>query len=715
MIRMEAIRTKPLRHLWCICIAGIIVLAIPFLTFANQKETRSTENTAVFKNKEALEIEKRLRAISPAEINSNPDSMEQVLNDYAKEYLLEKYPSSQALWYRLKAKVFAARNEFRASYEHHQKAYFIFKKHSNKKEQILSLNSMGMQCFYLSLYSEAYDYYFKGLLLAEQTGDSAGVSLICENCGNLYTYMEEYDQAEKYFNRSLAIEAKRKNPEGLFSVKNNLAAIYFHQKKYEKARLEYVACMKYYSDQGDVDMHIISMHNVASTMIELNKLSEARAMIEQSFSLIDSSLHREFLSTGHKMLGRIYLKQTDFSKAIAYTTKAIRYYEGGEDKEELGMLYLTMANAYESLGDYRSAYSYLEKHKEILKGNMNIRSQKDLLQKDAKLQFERKQVEDSLKIVSENKIKDARLSQQTAELKLKRNQQVFMIFAVLLLASALAVIYKRLRINEKQRKIIGIQKDRVEEQNQEILSSIEYARRIQRAILPSPHLIKNKLPEHFLIYLPKDIVAGDFYWMQEAGGRLYFAVCDCTGHGVPGAMVSVVCYNALNRALNEFGERDPGRLLDKTRELVVENFSGSDENVQDGMDASLLCFLPEQGKLLWSGANHPLWIFRKDSGTMETMKPDKQSIGKTYLANAFNTHEITLGKGDTVYFFTDGYADQFGGEDGKKLTRKKFMLFLNTIANLPMEEQRKRLLEFHHGFKGKEEQVDDICVMGLRF
>jgi serine phosphatase RsbU (regulator of sigma subunit) len=179
-------------------------------------------------------------------------------------------------------------------------------------------------------------------------------------------------------------------------------------------------------------------------------------------------------------------------------------------------------------------------------------------------------------------------------------------------------------------------------------------------------------------------------------------------------MVSVVCNNALNRSLNEFSEREPGRIFDRTRELVLENFSKSDEEVKDGMDASLCALNLHTMKMQWAGANNPLWIFRSATQTIEEHKPDKQPIGQGYEEMPFTTHHMELHKGDIIYLFTDGYADQFGGEKGKKLTRAKFREFLLGIAHLDMEQQRESLLQFHDQYRGAEEQVDDICVMGVR-
>jgi len=323
----------------------------------------------------------------------------------------------------------------------------------------------------------------------------------------------------------------------------------------------------------------------------------------------------------------------------------------------------------------------------------------------------------------------------------------------------------------------------VEEKNREILDSIEYALRIQTAILPPTRLVKQYLEDSFILYKPKDIVAGDFYWMEsvelekERNGEIekegkelenwrnselekvvdtqhnspnqqisnspisdnsliLFAACDCTGHGVPGAMVSVVCHNALNRAVREFGLTQPAAILDKTAEIVIENFSKSEEDIKDGMDISLCSYNTKTKELQWAGANNPLWILKRvdngkltiDNDTCEQHSPlsidnyqlletkaDKQPIGMNENSKPFTNHSFNLNTGDVIYLFTDGFADQFGGETGeKKLTRKRFKEVLLSIQHLPMQEQRNALDNFIIDFRKEVEQIDDILVMGVR-
>lgn len=268
---------------------------------------------------------------------------------------------------------------------------------------------------------------------------------------------------------------------------------------------------------------------------------------------------------------------------------------------------------------------------------------------------------------------------------------------------------------EQKKEQIEHQKELVEEKNKEIVDSINYAKRIQAAILPARRMMEEKMPEHLLFYKPKDIVAGDFYWLEERRNSVLFAVADCTGHGVPGALVSVICHSGLNRSVREFDLIDPGKILDKTREIIVSEFEKSDDEVKDGMDISLVAFDRSSKKLRWAGANNPLWILRNETSQVEIVKPNKQPIGKFANIQPFTTHEIDLKSGDLVYLFTDGFADQFGGDKGKKLKYDRLRDLLVSISSIPFESQLKRLESELESWKGSLEQTDDICLVIIRF
>lgn len=250
------------------------------------------------------------------------------------------------------------------------------------------------------------------------------------------------------------------------------------------------------------------------------------------------------------------------------------------------------------------------------------------------------------------------------------------------------------------------------QQNKEIINSINYAKRLQNAILPSEALFESCFKEYGILYLPKDIVSGDFYWLEKTETHVFFAVADCTGHGVPGALVSVVGYNALNRCINELKLTDTASILDQMTLLVEETFSKNNNAVSDGMDISI-CSWDYKNKIEFSGAFNPIYLIRNEE--LFEIKGNKQPIGKFIKREPFLKHEINLLKGDSLYLFSDGYADQFGGEHGKKLKYSEFKKYLLKCNQQPANQMETFLKKHFDDWKREEEQIDDVCIINIRF
>ena len=267
----------------------------------------------------------------------------------------------------------------------------------------------------------------------------------------------------------------------------------------------------------------------------------------------------------------------------------------------------------------------------------------------------------------------------------------------------------------RQKEEIELQNQKLEIVYKHITDSIRYAKRLQDAILPPLSFVKRILPESFILFKPKDIVSGDFYWLFENKNRIYLAAVDCTGHGVPGAFMSIVGNNMLNQIVKENPEINAGQLLDELNIMAGKtiNQNADETAVRDGMDMTL-CILDTDTKIMdMAGANNSLYHYR--NSVLKEYKADKIPIGFAEgNSKHFTNHRIALEKGDTIYLYTDGYADQFGGPKGKKFMVEKFRTFLNTIHPLPLLEQYLKLDSSLESWKGDLEQVDDILVIGFR-
>ncbi|MCE3280569.1 MAG: protein serine/threonine phosphatase [Bacteroidetes bacterium] len=294
------------------------------------------------------------------------------------------------------------------------------------------------------------------------------------------------------------------------------------------------------------------------------------------------------------------------------------------------------------------------------------------------------------------------------------HRNVYLLVTALIVIIAVVAV-KLLMLNKKTNKILKQKNEMIGEKNKNITDSINYAKRLQNAILPSNDVIDSILPEHFLLYQPKDIVSGDFYWVSGHGNKFVVAAIDCTGHGVPGALLSIVGHNAIAKTVNEMNITKPNDILISMNSIIKKILhQDANSDIRDGMDMALCTFDKATNTLEYSGANNPIYIITE--GQMKVVKATKLTIGSIQEEVKYlpEHHSIPLKKGDCFYIFSDGYADQFGGADNKKFKTSRMQDLLLSINNKPMPEQKTLIHKAFADWKGNNEQVDDVLVIGIR-
>jgi serine phosphatase RsbU (regulator of sigma subunit) len=424
-------------------------------------------------------------------------------------------------------------------------------------------------------------------------------------------------------------------------------------------------------------------------------------------------------------LASIYDEKGDYSNVKNYAQKGLDASIVIGSKRYKQFAYDLLSRAEYHLGNYKKAYELHLNYTTIKDSILNEESIKNTSMLEAKYENQKKLAEIE-RLEKEKEIEKQENAKNSALIERDKIVKIALFSGLGLLVLLAFVLLKGLRQKKRDNEVISSQNLELESQKkeikkqheqleihfQEIRDSITYAERIQKAILPPLDYFYKMIPDSFVLYKPKDIVAGDFYWLETVGDRIIFAAADCTGHGVPGAKVSVVCHNALNRAVREFNCTSPAAILDKTRNLVIETFEKSNENVKDGMDIAICALEKGSNKLEFAGANNRLYLIRNNEIT--DVKGDKQPIGQYADPEPFTNHELHIEENDHIYIFSDGYPDQFGGPDNKKLKYKAFKQILLNHIHQPMNEQLTSLDEAFENWRGKFEQVDDVCVIGLK-
>ncbi|MCB9364702.1 MAG: SpoIIE family protein phosphatase [Flavobacteriales bacterium] len=568
----------------------------------------------------------------------------------------------------------------------------------------------------------------KALTIATSIKDSIWMGYAIEHLGHLNSLLGETSTSIEYFKQAHQLYLSRKDQWRIGHVLIRIAEIYQEQGDVDESMKLYRESIGMFKITKDTSGLTLAYNHIGRVFREKKQLDSALFYMHKSLALRENFQDQYYLPYTLNDLALTYFELGKLDRMFDYLTQSEKEVDRIGDEAHLRQsLYELYLQYYRTKKDYKNALKYKDLSVEIRDSLNTIDNQKATIKQETKYKYERQKAED-----------DAKNEKLLAVEKEAKEKQKIITFSTAgglgLVAIFLIFVFNRLQITKKQKKVIERQKEIVEEKNQEIMDSITYAKRIQNAILPPQKVVKEYLQRSFILYKPKDVVAGDFYWMESSsptlpkgkgvsppsgeseGAVILFAAADCTGHGVPGAMVSVICNNGLNRSVREYGLTDPGEILNKTREIVVQEFEKSEEDVKDGMDIALCSLEQEEGnwKLKYAGAHNPLWVIRKGGNEVEEIKANKQPIGKFENPEPYTTHAVELEQGDTIYIFSDGYVDQFGGEKGKKFKAKAFRELLLSIQEKTMDEQKSIIDEAFESWRGGLEQIDDVCIIGVR-
>ncbi|MBU0765254.1 MAG: tetratricopeptide repeat protein [Bacteroidetes bacterium] len=708
---------------------------------------------------------------------------------YALELFLElENPEYIGLAYSNIGSIQSHTGKFREAIESLRESLNWFEKIGHKKWKAKALNDIGIAYDYMGDYENAVTCYMEALRLYEDLYNLQGTASTLNNIGEIMRLQDRYEEALEYYEKAGALYDSLQDRKGEAMILNNCAITYYCLDQKEKSRNSFLKTYEIYREVDDKFGMTRTLHNLGELEALNGNYPVALEYYFQSLKITEQLGNTEQIARTLSAIGKNYTSMKEFKKAIEYIEKANELAMEINAKPVLLIGYQSLAEVYYEMGDYKTAIDWYVKYYATKDSIFNENSQKQI--SELKTQYETEKKEQELEL------KNLQLTKQE---EVNSRQRIliytFVIAFVIILALAVFLfrIYRQKRkanrllaeqnmeimqkneeitaqrdaiaeqneqiLQQKeeieaqrdeikaQMDIVEDQKDRIETINHELTDSIHYAKRIQRAILPAEALFEKAGFDYFIVYKPRDIVSGDFYWMTLVEGRIVIAVADCTGHGVPGAFMSMLGAAFLNEIVTKEYITHTGVILRKLRKEIVRALqqkgvgeertegAGSD-NVKDGMDIAICSINMEKRELQYSGANNPLYIIRGagmaavynatafpgETDVLYELKGDKMPIAIYERMDKFTDHEIKLTEGDQLYMFSDGLPDQFGGTKGKKFKYKPLKQLLLSGCHKKMQEQEILFntmitdwMAHIDPVSGERfEQVDDITVLGIR-
>jgi tetratricopeptide (TPR) repeat protein len=610
-----------------------------------------------------------------------------------------------------------------------EKAEEVFRETGNKADLGVVLNTMGVIYKNWGDYQKAIDYYQKNLNLQESIGDTIQMGRAYANIGNVYFYvgidldkaLYNYDKSMKFFEikKQFNLHAQQLNSMGL---------VYKEKKDYGEALIYFKRALKSFKEQNYKPGIASAQVNIGNVYLEGGNFSDALLYCKEALRINQETANNKEVASNYRDLGRIYYKWGKYSEAFQYFNMSLKINKELGHKKEVYELYRNISEVYEKQGVYKTALDNFKKYNELKDSTISEGYLNQISELATKYETDRK---DKELIIQKSELdkKKAEAAQNKAEIEKKdienRRQRLLIYSFILGLAIVFVfsiILYKQFRekkkaniLLEEQNIEIKHQRDQIFIQKQEITDSIHYARRIQTAILPPDRILEKNLAEHFILYRPRDIVSGDYYWMTESGNNTIVLAADCTGHGVPGAFMSMLGVSFLNEIVIKQGVTKPSSILNELRRNIVDALhqTGKEGEAQDGMDIAVVTIDHKTMKAEYSGAYNPLYLIRNK--VLIEYEADRMPIG-IHLKGAtdFTNYEFDLQNGDSLYIFSDGYVDQFGGDKSKKFMAKRLKDLLISINNEPLPKQAKLLNSTLEKWMGNIEQIDDILVIGLK-
>lgn len=606
----------------------------------------------------------------------------------------------------------------------YKKALYFYEKEKSKDDVGRILNELGVCNYYKGNLNKALEYYQKSYTYKKD--DDPSKSLTLNNIALVYTKLKQPQEALATYNKLLKDKLLNKiDSIGQATVLQNIGVLYIELGNYHEAEKYLVKAINVIDNR--IDIKLMAMINLGKCYIYLKEYDKAKAVLRKGVPFFSESGNKRALSMAKGYLALAMIKTGEADRALELAKEAYQISEEFHILEGMEQNANVVSEAYQLKGDFKNALRFYKIHMKLHDSLVSEKTKNQLMELNVKFESKQKDVE-LLKSQDLVNRKEILIQKQTVESQQRARTLIFISIFGGVLFLVTIYIFRAYRQKQKANEIISAQKKEVElqkaiieeqksvveESKKEIIDSIHYARRIQSALLAHEDFLKLHMPNHFVFFKPKDIVSGDFYWATSSGPvnnkKFYLAVCDSTGHGVPGAFMSLLSIGFLSEAINEKNIEEPGEIFNYVRKRLTESVSRDGQ--QDGFDGVLLCFKEQTESISYAAANNaPVLI---QNNIVNHLSYNKMPVGTSVRSDLFETFQMQYQNGDMLYLYTDGYADQFGGERGKKFMYKNLDQLLLNMHKDNLMEQKNCLLSMFDSWKGNLEQVDDVCVIGIR-
>lgn len=664
-------------------------------------------------NESELSLDNYLKCLKLRKKIGDPEKISSVLNNIGGYY--------------------SARADFENAIVYYQQTLDIRRNFGTQKGVGIALNNLGNQCLQIGEFDKAIEYYKEASEIFKEINFNIGTAATLTGMAIIYENLLQYNSALDVYKEVLAIRKSEKNDYELANTLNNIAITYSHMfndsleniygKDFQDSifevgkeiEIEYGNQAISYNLQAlekrraieDVNGQSVTLANLGNMYLYHGNFEKASYYFTQYLELPDE-VHDDDTQIAIQIgLGKMLMYQGDLNTAKVYFNVGLQKAEKINKKVYIKEATGYLSEIYSRSGDYKQAFAFHKRFHLVYDSLNQERTNDQISEMQVKYETEAKEKANELlrkdQIISETKLKNSRRALIAAIV-------VVLIFVVLIIQ-----LIRENSLRKKANVELARKNKLITEQKKEITDSIQYASRIQNALLPPDEIIGKLLPNQFIIYRPRDIVSGDFYWFKEKNDKIIVMVADCTGHGVPGAFMSMLGIAFLNEIVSKESDLKADVILNELRRHVIESLhqTGKEGESQDGMDVCLYVIDKKNMNLEYAGANNPLLILRGDE--LIELKADKMPIGiHTNAKIPFTRREMKIEKGDMLYSFSDGYPDQFGGPKAKKFMIRRFKKLLAEINNEDLENQKQTLENTLDNWMKDVSQIDDIILMGVR-